>query len=173
MASNWYALYTKPRAEKKVLDRLLEQGIEAYLPLQKRLRQWKDRKKWVEIPLINSYVFVKIEYKDYLNVLNTVGAVRFIFFLGKAATIPEWQINSLKQLLESEKEIEISTENFKQGNRVRVISGVLIGLEGELISIKGNKKVIVRIDQVGYSISVNIPLSELKILKNKEDLNIY
>jgi len=173
MASNWYALYTKPRSEKKVLDRLLEQGIEAYLPLQKRLRQWKDRKKWVEVPLINSYIFVKIEQKEYLKVLNTIGALRFIFFLGKAAIIPEWQINSLKQLLDSEEEVEISTENFKKGNRVRVISGALIGMEGELISIKGHKKVIVRIDQVGYSISVNIPLSDLKILKNKEDLNNY
>ena len=74
MASNWYALYTKPRSEKKVLDRLLEQEIEAYLPLQKKLRQWKDRKKWVEVPLINSYIFVKIEHKDYFNVLDTVGS---------------------------------------------------------------------------------------------------
>ena len=173
MAFNWYALYTKPRSEKKVLDRLLEQGIEAYLPLQKRLRQWKDRKKWVEVPLISSYIFVKIEQKEYIKVLNTVGALRFIFFLGKAAIIPEWQINSLKQLLESEEGIEISTENFKKGNRVRVISGALIGMEGELVSIKRHKKVIVRIDQVGYSISVNIPLSDLNILKNKEDLNNY
>ena len=60
MSYNWYALYTFPRFEKKVYKRLVERGIEAYLPLQKKLRKWKDRKKWIEEPLIRSYIFVKI-----------------------------------------------------------------------------------------------------------------
>ena len=166
MNAYWHAVYTSPRSEKKVLARLLEQEIEAYLPLQKKLRQWKDRKKWVEVPLINSYIFVKISPKEHLKVLNTVGAVRFIYFLGKAAIIPEWQINALKQLLETEKEIELSTENFNKGDKIKVISGTLIGMEGELISIKGNKKVIVRIDHIGYSISVNIPLSDIVVIEH-------
>ena len=166
MITNWYALYTSPRSEKKVLTRLLEQGVDAYLPLQKTLRQWKDRKKWVETPLISSYIFVKVVSQDFQKVLNVTGVLRFVYFLGKAAVIPEWQINSLKLLLESEKEVEINSENIKKGDRIKVISGALIGLEGELVTIKGNKKVIIRIEHIGYSFSVNIPLSDLVKIKS-------
>ncbi len=168
MIAKWYALYTKPRSEKKVLERLNEQGVEAYLPLQKKLRQWKDRKKWVEEPLISSYIFVKIMPSQYYDVLNIVGALRYVFFLGKAASIPDWQIESLKQLLNSEQEIELNSENIKKGARIKVIAGTLIGMEGELVSIRGQKKVIVRIEHVGYSISVNIPLTDIVEIKKTE-----
>ena len=91
----WYAVYTRSRSEKSLMELLKEKGIEAYVPLRKVIHQWSDRKRLVEEPLIRSYCFVKVSNKDYYEVLNTQGAVRYIWFSGKAASIPERQIDTL------------------------------------------------------------------------------
>src|ERR1017187_6919584 len=103
---NWYAVYTKPRSEKKLAMRLNEKSIEAYVPLRKTLKQWSDRKKMVEEPMISSYVFVNVSKENYFEVLNTPGAVRFIWFSGKPAIIPEKQIRNLKLLTGTNIEVE-------------------------------------------------------------------
>ena len=162
MSYNWYAAYTNPRAEKKINERLQKKKIEVYLPLQKKLHQWKDRKKWVEQPLINSYIFVKVSEKEYYDVLNTPGIVRYITFSGKAAPIPEWQINALKQLLDSNHNFEITTEEFQKGDLVKIMSGALSGVQGKLVSFKNEKKVLIRIENISHSLLVDIPLSQLK-----------
>ena len=92
----WYAIYTHSRAEKRVSDRLTEAGIETFLPLQKTLRQWSDRKKLVEKPLISSYVFVKVVPKEFFTVRKTDGVVKFIMLQGKPVVIPEIQITNLR-----------------------------------------------------------------------------
>jgi transcription antitermination factor NusG len=86
--AHWYAVYTKPRSEKKLADLLNDKGIEAYLPMRRTLKQWSDRKKMVDEPLITSYVFVHVFRKNYFEVLNTPGAVKYIWFCGKPAVIP-------------------------------------------------------------------------------------
>ncbi len=154
----WYAAYTKPRNEKKVLARLEAAGIESYLPLQHRLKQWSDRKKMVEEPLFRSYIFVRITQKDYYNVLNTIGIVRYITFEGKAVPIPDNQINLIKQLLEQNIEIEAIEEDLKPGAKVEVKFGSLIGLFGELIEHKGKHKVIVRLDHISHTLLVTLPV---------------
>lgn len=153
----WYAIYTKSRAEKKTLTQLQQRGIEAYLPIQKKLRQWSDRKKWVELPLFNSYIFVKISEKEYYDVLQTPGVVRYITFNGKAAKIRDEQIEFLKKLLGSEQELEISEHQFNVGAKVKVVVGVLHGMTGELVDVKNSKRFLVRFDQLGQSIILNIP----------------
>ena len=80
----WYAVYTNSRAEKRVSERISEMGIETFLPLQKTLRQWSDRKKLVEKPLISSYVFVKAVPKEFFPIRTTDGVVKFIMIQGKA-----------------------------------------------------------------------------------------
>lgn len=155
--ARWYAAYTKPRNEKKVYDRLVSAGIETYLPLQKRLKQWSDRKKMVEEPLFRSYIFVKITQKDYYIVLNTLGLVRYITFEGKAVPIPENQIDQIKQLLEQNIEVEAIDEKLEPGTMVEVKFGSLMGLEGELIEHHGKKKVIVRIEHISHSLLVTLP----------------
>ena len=161
MGYNWYALYTFPRFEKKVAERLVERKIEAYLPLQKKLRKWKDRKKWIEEPLIRSYVFVKVSELEYYDALNIEGAVRYISFSGKAASIPEWQIIAMQKLLNTDHEIIISAKVFKPGSAIRITSGVLAGFDGELVSYMGKKRVLIRIFQIGQSLIVTLPLSDL------------
>ena len=165
MTYNWYALYTHPRAEKKVYERLLKKNIEVFFPLQMKLRQWKDRKKWIEEPLFRSYIFVKISEREYYEVLNTFGIVRYVTFSGKAALIPDWQITVIKQLLESDHKFEITSSDLKEGEHVKVISGVLKGMGGELISFKNEKKVLVRISHISHNLIVNIPLTQLEPVK--------
>lgn len=155
--ARWYAAYTKPRNEKKALERLEAEGIEAYLPLQRRLKQWSDRKKMVEEPLFRSYIFVRITQKDYYNVLNTFGVVRYITFEGKAVPIPDNQIELIKNILEQDIEIETVEETLEPGTMVEVKFGSLIGLIGELLEHKGKQKVVVRLEHISHSLLVTLP----------------
>ena len=95
----WHALYTKSRAEKKALTELQSREIEAFLPLHRKLRQWSDRKKWVEMPLIPGYLFVKVSRREYDAALHSNYIVAYVKFEGSAAIIPEKQIVYLKLLL--------------------------------------------------------------------------
>ena len=160
----WYAIYTNPRAEKLVRDRLLEAGVEVFLPLQKTYRIWSDRKKLVEVPLLSSYVFVKVIPKDFPKVYQSSGVVRFITFEGQPASIPQNQIDNLRLLINSETEIEISSEKFEKGDNVEVIRGSLIGLTGELVTKGPHSRVVVRIDRLDQNLIINIPMTFLRRL---------
>jgi len=155
---NWYAIRVKSRSEKKVYADLLEQEIEAYLPLQRKLRQWSDRKKWIEMPLISGYVFVYISRKEYESVLKIYNVVCYVYFEGKAAVIRDADINLLKRMLgQVEVELEITLEQLKPGQMVEIISGPLCGVVGELINFQGKNKVALRIQPLGYTVLVEAP----------------
>lgn len=158
----WYAIYTHPRAEKQVFSRLEEVGVETYLPLQKTYRQWSDRKKLIEKPLISSYVFVKVIPKEFPLVYKTTGVVKFVSFEGQPVPIPQNQIDNLRLLIDSNAEIEVTSEKFEKGDNVEVITGSLIGLKGELIKAGGRKKVIIRIDELRQNLMVTIPVTFLR-----------
>ena len=153
---HWYAVYTKPRSEKKLAERLQEQGIESFLPIRKTLKQWSDRKKMVDKPLISSYVFVNIFQHNYFEVLNTPGAVRYIWFCGKPAVIPETQIKTLKLILSQEVDIDCVSTTLPRGTVVKVVSGPLKELTGELVNYAGKHKVVIRIDHVEKAILLTI-----------------
>ena len=120
----WYVVYIRSRAEKKVFLELTARNIECFLPLQKKLRQWKDRKKWVETPLMSGYCFVYISRAEYDIVLQTYNVVCYVTFEGKAAVIPENQIDSLKQMLkQNEFEVTVSQENFEPGKKLKSLKG--------------------------------------------------
>jgi transcription antitermination factor NusG len=158
----WYAVYTTPRAEKQVLSRLLEAEVETYLPMQKTYRQWSDRKKLIEKPLLSSYVFVKVIPTDFPKVYRTVGIVKFISFEGQPASIPQKQIDNLRLLIDSNAEIAVTSEKFEKGDNVEVITGSLTGLTGELVKVHGRKRVIIRIDKLEQNIVVTIPVTFLR-----------
>jgi transcription antitermination factor NusG len=162
----WYALYVGSRAEKKVEEELSRKGIENYLPLRTTLRRWSDRKKLVDMPLIPGYIFVRILYKNYLQVLQTSHVVGFVRFESKPAVIPDRQIDFLKRMLkQSDYAWEVSSEQFVPGQIVEIIAGPFIGLEAELMVIKGKKRVGVRIEQINNVLLVDVPTEDL-ILKN-------
>lgn len=160
--AGWFALYTKSRNEKKVHEQLVARGIESFLPMQKILKQWSDRKKWVEEPMIRSYVFVRITEREYFEVLNTPGAVRFIFFEGKAAMIPDWQIVAIKHILVSGEDVEVSDQHFEAGDKVMITRGPFHDIPGELVNFKGSRKVVIRIDHIGHSLLLTISPGNLK-----------
>lgn len=161
----WYAVYTKPRNEKKVYARLVEKGIETFLPLQKKLKQWSDRKKMVDEPLFRSYIFVHIGQKQYYDVLNTMGVVRYITFEGKAVPIPDKQIDQIKQLLVQDIELEAVEGTIEPGTKVEVRFGSLQGIEGEMVEHAGKKKVVIRIDHISHSLLVTLPKEYVVVKK--------
>jgi transcriptional antiterminator RfaH len=163
--SHWYAVYTKPRSEKKLADRLNDKGIEAYLPMRRTLKQWSDRKKMVNEPLISSYVFVNIFRDHYFDVLNTPGAVKYIWFCGKPAAIPETQIDTLKLILGQEPEIDCISAGLLQGTRVKVTSGPLKELTGELLSYAGKHRVMVRVDHIDKALLLTISPHLLEVMR--------
>ncbi len=160
----WYAIYTNPRAEKQVRDRLIEAKVEVFLPLQKTFRIWSDRKKLVERPLLSSYVFVKVCPAEFIRVYQVSGVVKFISFEGQPASIPQNQIDNLRLLINSNTEIEITSEKFEKGDNVEVIRGALIGLTGELIKTGKQNRVVVRIDRLDQNLIVDIPMTFLRRL---------
>ncbi len=160
----WYAIYVKSRAEKKVAIELKAEGIDYYLPLEKRLKQWSDRKKWVEEPLFRSYIFVHIKNKDYYRALvrNTV---KYITFEGKAVPVPPQQIEAVKMYLNEKEPIQPSDEDWETGKEVEVMAGKLTGLKGVLLEAKGRTRVKVEIEVVGSAIILQIPKSKLRLIK--------
>jgi len=158
----WYAIYTRPRAEKLVYQRLLEEGVETFLPLQKTYRKWSDRKKLVEKPLLPSYLFVRTKSKNYHHTYRIPGVVKFVSFEGKPVAIPQKQIDNLMLLVNSDAKIEVTSEDFARGDKVEVISGALIGLTGELIKIGKKNRVVIRIDRLDQNLLVKIPKTFLR-----------
>jgi transcription antitermination factor NusG len=153
----WHVIYTRPRWEKKLSDLLVQKGIDTFLPLYTTIRQWSDRKKKVELPLFNSYLFVNISANEYYEVLNTPGAVKYIYFEGKAATMSEDQINAIKQLIESDLSFEVVNNILPIGTKVTITKGALEGMEGEIIEYKRSYRTCIRIDQINRSVLINVP----------------
>jgi len=160
----WYALYVKSRTEKKVAIELEGIDIDFYLPLEKKLKQWSDRKKWVEEPLFRSYIFVHITPKEYYKVLQARGAVKYISFEGKAVPVPPQQIDAIKIYLAEIDPIQNEDVIWEEGKEVEVMAGNLIGLKGILIKAKGKNRVKVEIEVVGSAIILNIPRKHLRII---------
>ena len=166
----WFAIYTRSRYEKRVNERLKEMGVEAYLPLVKSWRVWSDRKKQIDVPLFSSYLFVRTHEgkgHEYFDILNTPGVVRFITFEGKAVVVPDAQIDALKRLNSQGIDMEVLTENPPPGTPVTVIMGPMKGISGEVISVGKNKKIILRMDALDKSVTINIPLAMVEVKKLK------
>lgn len=120
---NWYVVYTKPKWEKKVAEQLNQKGIECYCPLVIQVRQWTDRKKKIEVPLFNSYVFVRLNEADRNLVFQSSGAVRYLFWLGKPAIVREEEINTIKNWLTTPDQYEISVTALQVGDKIVLESG--------------------------------------------------
>ena len=120
---NWYVIYTKPKWEKKVAEKLEQAGIECYCPLITQIKQWSDRKKKVEVPLFNSYVFVQLPEVDRNTVFKIPGVVRYLFWLGKPAIVRDEEINIIKTSLTSSNIADISVSSIQVGDRIKLDSG--------------------------------------------------
>ena len=164
----WFAIYTKPRNEKKIAEMLNEKGIEQYLPLKKSVKQWSDRRKMVDEPMFSSYIFVCIRENEHLSVLQTPGVIRFVSFERKKVPVRNVQIEAIRKYEKTGEEFIRNQEEFKPGKKVRVIRGDLKGLEGRLTEISGKQRVKVELDAIGQSIFIKLPMGSLE-LTGEED----
>ncbi|AMQ01258.1 antitermination factor NusG [Pedobacter cryoconitis] len=161
----WYPVYTHSRSEKKAYQELLNKDIEAYLPLRRQMKQWSDRKKWVEEPLIKSYVFVHIHQHQQTEVLMTSGVARFLYFSGKIASMPDRQIEELKLVLASAYEFEITEDELLPGEKIIIKAGSLKGMHGEIIKYHSQKQLLLRLGDIKYNIIVHVPASLIERLQ--------
>lgn len=162
----WYAVYTKPRWEKKINAVLEKKGIECWCPLQKIQRQWSDRKKMVEEPLFKSYVFVRISEQERLRVLQTDGILNFVFYLSKPAIIRDEEINSIKSfLLQKDAVFTIhAMDSFDRDARIKIKQGVFMDQTGTVMRTSGKKKVYVSMESLGQVIMVEFPIDHLELI---------
>ena len=140
---NWYVLYTKPKWEKKVAEKLNQIGIECYCPLVTQIKQWSDRKKKVEVPLFNSYVFVQIADTERSSVFQVAGVIRYLFWLGKPAIVKDEEINIIKTNLESPNISDVSVSTLQVGDKIKLESGAFSNQNAIVQEISNNYYILV------------------------------
>jgi len=160
----WFAVYTRPRWEKKVFKLLQEKGVESYCPLNKVHRKWSDRTKIIEEPLFKSYVFVKVTEEEKTAVRMTHGVVNFVYWLGKPAIIKEKEIETIKRFLNDHHDVEVWPIEVKEGKKVLVQSGILMGKEGTVKKVM-HKKVEVIIESIGFALTAYIDKSKVVVIE--------
>lgn len=160
---NWYAIYTKPRWEKKVYALLQEQEVVAYCPLNKVRKKWSDRYKIVHEPLFKSYVFVEVEENEMTKVRMVSGVVNFVYWNGKPAVIKEEEINTIKRFLNEYGHVEVEHIQFTPNQRVKIMSGVLMDKEGIVIRSDKNKVQVV-LESLGFRLTARLSSNEIRPL---------
>ncbi|HEU5147338.1 MAG TPA: UpxY family transcription antiterminator, partial [Chryseosolibacter sp.] len=160
---NWYVFYTKSRQEKKVRDLLLRDGYEVFLPMQKVMRQWSDRKKRVEVPLFNSYIFVKDYPHKIADILRVPGMAWNIRHNGKPAILREYEFELIQRFITTGYFLETSgnVESFQVGDRAKIIDGPLAGLSGVLTGEDKNQRFNILLEGIQQVIQVQLPASLL------------
>ena len=159
--SHWYALYTRPRVEKRVASILEEKEIRAFLPTRSVIRQWSDRKKVVEEPLFPSYVFVFADLAERYSSLQSTGVVRMVQFNGKPAQIPEEQIETIYRILDGGYDPE-PHQYLSEGDEVVIVAGPLTGIKGYFLEDRGNKRLIVSVHTLQQSFAIELRRGQIK-----------
>ncbi|MBC5841494.1 UpxY family transcription antiterminator [Flavobacterium sp. F-380] len=152
---NWYVLYTKPKWEKKVAEQLSKNGIECYCPLVVQVRQWSDRKKKVEVPLFNSYIFVQLSEADRNVVFDSPGVVRYLFWLGKPAIVRDEEIKVIKKWLNNTVDTDISVSHYKVGDSVEIESGPFLSQKAIVQQVNSNNYILV-LESLGCILKMKI-----------------
>ena len=159
----WYAVYTRPRWEKKVAQLLLEKGIENYCPLNKVTRQWSDRKKVILAPVFKGYVFVKVQDDIKWEVKKISGILNYVYWLGKPAGIRDEEINIIRKFLSEFDDVQVEKKHFTSDAKVRIRQGVLMNYEGMVIEVIGNRAVV-KIDTLDLQLSAQFDKKNLELI---------
>jgi len=160
----WFAVYTRSKAEIKVAERLSVAGFDNFLPLHTVIKQWSDRKKKVQVPLINSYVFVKSDSKNLTNIYKVPGVINILKYLGKYAIVKDYEIENLRILTNSG--FPMHTYNapidLAEGEKVTITKGVFEGLSATYLMDAGKHKIIVVLEALNSFIEVTLPLNTIQ-----------
>src|ERR1700754_1977919 len=157
---NWYVLYTKPRWEKKVYGLFLDKGLEAYCPLNRVRKKWSDRGKWIEEPLIKSYVFVKVPEAEKTEVRMVNGVVNFVYWLGKPAIVKDREIEVIRKFLNDHTEVWAEPIDILKDMKVTIRGGALMDKEAKVVKVLNNKVKVI-IESLGYSLMAVIDKSNV------------
>jgi transcription antitermination factor NusG len=158
---HWYAAYTSANHEKRVTEQLVQRSVEHFLPLYESVRRWKDRRMKLQLPLFPGYVFVRLPLRDRLKVLQVPGVARLISFNGQPAVLPDREVEALRTGLATQLRVE-PHPYLTVGRRVRVNRGPLKGVEGILIRKKNVYRVVLSLDLIMRSASVEVDASDLE-----------
>lgn len=148
----WYVIYTKPKNEMKVADRISALGIEAYCPVITELKQYSDRKKKVKRPLLPSYVLVRIRDQNRNAIFEVSGVVRYVFWLGKPAVVREDEVARLRQVSTGLYNA-VTIQNLQRGDSLKIPHGPLKGLTGTVLAAHKNT---IRLELPGLGILVTL-----------------
>jgi transcriptional antiterminator RfaH len=151
----WLAIYSKPRQEKKLADKLASLGFEAYCPLVETMRQWSDRKKKVAVPLFSSYVFIKMNPERRQDIYWVPGFQGFVFWLGRPAEVKEYEIQAIEQFLGKVNHDSVQIQSFKPGQQVHITGGPLASQSGKVLRANKNK-VTLLIESLGTVIQAEL-----------------
>jgi transcription antitermination factor NusG len=154
--AKWFALYTRSRHEKLLHRELAKKGIDSFLPLRKVMRHWSDRKKMIEEPLFKGYLFVRIPWTQRLDVLNSVGAVRFI---GPRPSdpleVPDKELEAIRRFVSEDIQVD-PFPYLKAGEKVYVRSGPFKGAEGFVVRKDKHCRLVISLDMLMQSVSIQI-----------------
>jgi transcription antitermination factor NusG len=157
LLSQWYAVQTRPRHEKKVAAELARKGIKNYVPLLDQIHRWSDRRKKVEVPLFPGYAFVHaaLSPETRISILRVWGVLNFVGSQNLGTPIPEKQIESIRMLMDQN--LQATPYPFlRSGQRVIVRSGALAGLEGIFLGTEGRKRLVISIESIQQSVVLTI-----------------
>ena len=160
LALRWYALRTKSRHEKLVRDQLDKQGIEPLLPTVKRLSQWKDRKKEIEIPLFSGYCFVRFSRLEKTPVQKIVGVVEIVGSGNRPEPIPEQEIDALRLLMTSVLPYD-PHPYLHEGMQVEVVRGPLQGAHGILLRKEKRHRLVIGVRLIQQAAAVEIDVNDV------------
>lgn len=157
---HWYALRTKSRHEKLVRDQLGKQGIEPLLPTVKRLSQWKDRKKEIEVPLFSGYCFVRFSQHEKTPVQKTTGVVEIVGSGNRPEPIPEQEIEALRRLMTSVLPYD-PHPYLHEGMKVEVTRGPLQGVQGILLRKEKRHRLVIGVHLIQQAAAVEIDVNDV------------
>lgn len=155
-------IYTRPRHERKVADQLSEVSIDYFLPVTRTLRKWHDRKKYIDMPLFPSYIFVHLkDEKNYFSSLSLEGVLYYVRSGKHIARVSDELINDIRQVVGHGDEIEVSPDYFHPGRQMAINDGALAGLRCEVVRYNGREKILVRVQLLQRSLLVAMPANTL------------
>ena len=157
----WFAIWTKSRHEQVVRTQLEQKSIEAFLPTVTRWSRWKDRKKKIDWPLFPGYCFARFDPRERLNILKCGGVVNIVSIEGEPAPIPEYEIDAIRQLLESELAYD-PCPMIHEGMMVEVKHGPLKGVVGRLSRKNEKARLVLSVDLIGQAVSVEVDAADVK-----------
>jgi len=166
-ACGWYALYTRHQCERVVSQALSAKGFDAFLPQYRAIHRWKDRRKELLLPLFPNYVFIRGGLDRMLNILTTPGVHSLVAWAGRPANIPQEEIDAVRRLVDSSLRVE-PHPFLKCGDWVRIKSGPLEGIQGILVRKKSAFRLVLSVEMLARSASVEVDISVVERIRNAE-----